>query len=106
MSVERRCIDWETTGKALKNLRCNDLNMRRYVCRTLNPNGCDNFVCEKCQEYDIDNHISQDELAEVMSVTKNMIVNWERGVSRPTIEDLMLYADICKMDLFDILVFY
>lgn len=106
MEVKRKSIDWETTGKNLRNLRCNDLNLRRFVCKALKHDGCDGADCDNCKEYYMDNHITQGELAQVMNVTSNMIVNWERGTSRPTLEDLLLYCDICKKELFDIIVFY
>ena len=106
--VERKVIDWAKTGKNLKLLRNDNLNLRKYVCRELNKRkktfGCDGAECDTCK-FEMDNSISQAELAQVFHVTENRIVNWENNKSKPTIEDLIFYSQICGVDFFDILVF-
>ena len=103
----RKCIDWTTTGRNLRLLRKDNINLRRYVCRTL-KSGTEECKgdgnCDKCR-FDMDSNISQAELAAVFSVSDSVILNWERGISKPQIEDIMLYADICKVDFFDVLIF-
>lgn len=105
--IERKVIDWEKTSKNLKLLRCDNLNLRRYVCRELNVRkkfGCDGADCVKCK-FDMDNSISQAELAQVFHVTESRIVNWENNKSKPAIEDLIFYSQICGIDLFEVIIF-
>ncbi|MBO5866924.1 MAG: helix-turn-helix transcriptional regulator [Clostridia bacterium] len=107
--IQKRLINWEKTGKMLRLLRCDNINLRRNVCKELSmqlkkghickATNCDNCILE------LDNQISQAELAEVMGVSDSVITNWENGRSIPTLEDLLLYADLCKMDLQQILIF-
>ncbi|MCM1043055.1 MAG: helix-turn-helix domain-containing protein [Corallococcus sp.] len=109
MDVKRRVIDWQKTGLKLKLLRCDNLNLRRYVCRQLSLGLKMRHICkaENCENciFEVDNQISQAELAEVMNVSDSIITNWENGRTPPELEDLLFYADICKIDLFDIIVF-
>ena len=106
--IERAVIDWEKTGKRLKLLRNDNLNLRRYCCRQLGSgkryDGCDNANCDTCI-FEMDTNISQAELAKVFSVSESMVVNWENNKSKPSLEDLIFYSRICGIDLFDIIVF-
>lgn len=103
--IERKTIDWEKTGFKLQALRNDNLNLRKYCCYQLYYNiaNCSG-KCDDCI-YEMDQKISRLELAKVLNVTDNIISNWESGRSRPEIEDLMFYAEMCKIDLFDILTF-
>lgn len=103
--MPRKYIDWGKTAKNLKILRLHNLNLRRYVCRSLkyqNAN-CDG-MCENCS-LDMDPSISQKELAEVFNVSEAVIVNWENQKSKPSIEDLIFYSEICGLDLYNVIVF-
>lgn len=106
--VKRKVIDWDKTSKNLKLLRNDNLNLRRYVCRELNKRkkqfGCDGRDCNICK-FDMDDSISQAELAQVFHVTESRIVNWENNKSKPAIEDLIFYSQICELDLFEVIVF-
>ena len=98
--VKPKEIDWAKTGKNLKQLRCGDQNLRRYVCWRLKTQRGDCFGtnCESCH-LDIDNSISQRELAQVFYVSENTVANWESGRSIPALKDLLMYSEICKRDL-------
>lgn len=103
--IKRRYIDWTKTAKNLKLLRRDNLNLRRCVCRQLNfdKGECDGD-CAGCK-FDMDQSISQSELARVFNVSESMIVNWENCKSRPQLDDLLFYSEICKIDLYDVIVF-
>lgn len=104
--IEYRAVNWKATGRNLQNLRLNNYNLRKYVCSQLNSgkSNCDGN-CENCN-LDMDNHISQGELARVFYLdSESRIVNWEKGRARPTISDLLYYADICRIPLEQVLVF-
>ena len=103
--VKRKFIDWANTAKNLKLLRRDNLNLRKFVCRELNyDKGECNGVCESCK-FDMDHSISQTELAKVFNVSESMIVNWENNKSRPQLDDLIFYSQICQIDLYDVIVF-
>lgn len=104
--LERKFIDWDKTSKNLKLLRCDNIDLRRYVCKTIKTRSedCDGTNCDSCK-YDMDPTISQSELAIVFNVSESMVANWENGRSTPSLDDLIYYAQICKMDLFEIVIF-
>ena len=104
--IKRRTVDWKKTGRNLKLLRNDNLSLRRYVCRTLRMRSgeCDGQDCQACR-FEMDASISQAELATVMNVSENMLLNWENARSKPSLEDLLFYADICGLTLFDVVVF-
>ena len=105
VKVKRKFINWENTAKNLKLLRRDNINLRRVVCSQLNfDKGNCNGDCVSCK-FDMDNSISQAELAKVFNVSENMVVNWENGKSRPQLDDLIFYSQICEIDLFDVIVF-
>ena len=106
--IKRKVIDWEKTSKNLKLLRNDNINLRKYVCSELNMRkkkfGCDAADCDTCK-FDMDLSISQAELAQVFHFSENRIVNWENNRSKPTIEDLIFYSQICGIDLYEVIVF-
>lgn len=101
---KRKYVDWGKTAKNLKLLRCDNMNLRRFVCRKLNynKNECDGN-CDGCK-FDMDESISQIELAKAFDVSSSMVVNWENGKSKPSVEDLLFYADVCEITLEEVLV--
>ena len=104
--IEYRAVNWKDTGRNLQNLRLNNHNLRKYVCWFLNnqKSNCGGN-CDNCT-LDMDNHISQGELARVFYLdSESRIVNWEKGRARPTISDLLYYAEICRIPLEQVLVF-
>ena len=104
--IERKFVDWGKTSKNLRLLRNDNLNLRRYVCFALRTKReeCEGRNCETCR-FDMDNSISQAELAQVFNVSESMVANWETGRSIPSVDDLLFYATICRLPLGDILVF-
>ena len=60
--------------------------------------------CAKCK-FDMDHSISQAELAKVFNVSESIVVNWENSKSRPQLDDLIFYSQICEIDLYDVIVF-
>lgn len=60
--------------------------------------------CDNCK-FEMDTNISRAELAKVFNVSESMIVNWESAKSRPSIDDIIFYSQICKLDIYDVLVF-
>lgn len=104
-TIKRKYIDWAKTAKNLKLLRQDNINLRRFVCGELNRSkgNCD-ARCEQCK-FDMDNSISQLEISKVFNVSESMIVNWENNKSRPQLDDLIFYSQICQIDLFDVIVF-
>ena len=105
IELKRKYIDWANTAKNLKLLRRDNINLRRYVCSQLNyDKGECSGECETCR-FDMDESISQLELAKVFNVSESMIVNWENNNSRPQLDDLLFYSQICGLDLYDVVVF-
>ena len=103
--IKREFIDWKKTGQNLKLLRNDNLNLRRYVCFVLKgaKQECD-LNCYECK-FDMDPSISQKELSQVFNVSESMVANWESCRSIPSLEDLIFYSKICKLDLMDVIVF-
>ena len=105
---KRKVIDWERTAKMLRLLRCDNIALRKYVCRQLNVSGqkesCDGLNCNNCT-IDMEASISQGELAQVFHVSEGIVANWENNRTNPELEDLLLYADICELSLYDIIQF-
>lgn len=67
--IKRKIIDWDMTCLKIKMLRSDNINLRRFVCRTLYLLGDDRRICkhgaENCDTciYEMDHSISQAELA-------------------------------------------
>ena len=103
--IERNYVDWDKTAINLKLLRQDNLNLRRYVCSTLRvkKGACDGENCKDCV-YEMDSSISRAELAQVFNVTESVVFNWENGKSLPSLDDLIFYAQICKLDVFQVVV--
>lgn len=101
----RKYVDWGKTAINLKLLRNDNMNLRRFVCRQLryDKHNCDGN-CDGCR-FDMDHSISQSELAKAFGVSQSMVVNWENGKSKPSIEDLLFYCEVCETDLDGILVY-
>ena len=104
-SIKRRYIDWSKTAKNLKLLRQDNINLRRYVCSQLYYGKRDcAATCEECK-FGMDHSISQAELAKVFCVSESMVVNWENSKSRPQLDDLIFYGQICEINLSEVIVF-
>ena len=105
--IKRKHIDYKKTGFVLKQLRISNINLRRYVCSILSPKRklCDGNNCENCSIHEMDHEITQEELGKIFNVSDNVVQNWELGRTIPGIEELMLYAEICQLNFFDLLVF-
>lgn len=103
--IDRKYVDWRKTGKNLRLLRNDNIELRRYVCGQL-KSGTENCSgdCASCK-YDMDNSISRGELAEVFNVSESVVFNWESGRTPVSLDDLVFYTEIANVDLFDILVF-
>ena len=103
--IARRTIDKRKTGRNLQLLREDDIDLRRFVCHALRHDAgeCDGN-CSECR-FDMDNHISRNELAMVFNVSESVICNWESGRTMIGVEDLLFYLQIAKKELSDILVF-
>ncbi len=105
--ITRRIIDWKATGYKLKLLRCDNISLRKAVCHHLSKtlakgHICRTLDCDNCTN--MDNQISQAELAVVMNVSDSMVANWETNRTIPTLEDLLMYCDLCDITLEDIIV--
>lgn len=105
--IKHRIIDWKSTGDNLQQLRNSNINLRRYVCSTLNKEsrrrGCDG-ECDTCK-HDMDRSISRAELAQVFNVSDSVIFNWENGKTPIGIEDLIFYCDISDVCLDTVIEF-
>lgn len=106
--IQKRRINWQMTGRNLYLLRDDNINLRRFVCRSLNFDsekctGCGD--CENCKPAEMDNRISRQELAKVFCVSDSVVCNWESGRTPIGLEDLFYYAQIAQVDLKDIIVF-
>lgn len=100
---DRKLIDWVATGNKLRQLRRDNIYLRRYICCC---NGCRDCGgnCETCRNPK-KAKISQMNMANVFHVSESSIVNWELARSIPPLEELMFYAQICRMDLTELIVF-
>ena len=103
--LERRYIDWKRTGKKLLSLRNHNPHLRRYTCWLLQfGKGECGGDCETC-EFEMDSRISRAELAEVFRTSESVIFNWENGVTPVSLEDLLYYCRLCRVELADLLVY-
>lgn len=103
--AERKYIDWTKTGKSLLLLRNDNLNLRRYVCRANRYHMMEcTGACETCR-FDMDNSISRAELASVFHVSENVIFNWENGRTPVSLEDMLFYCQIARVELSELIVF-
>ncbi len=103
--INRQFIDWKKTGRILQLLREDNIELRRTVCNALKHDKGDcSGECHECR-FEIDNHISRKELAEVFGVSESVIFNWENGRTAVALEDMLFYAQISKKELSDIIVY-
>ncbi len=104
-AIHRKFIDWKKTGRVLQLLREDNIELRRYVCRALkHDEGECSGECGECM-YDMDNHISRKELADVFGVSESVIFNWENGRTDVSLEDMLFYVQISGKELADIIVY-
>lgn len=104
-TIHRNFIDCEKTGKNLQLLRENNIELRRFVCNALKHDYVEcGGECETCR-FEMDNHISRKELADVFGVSESKIFNWENGKTPVTLEDMLFYSQISGEDLSELLIF-
>lgn len=105
-TIQRKIINPIKTGLSLKNLRCNNLDLRRYACRfhRTRDDICEGTNCDNCT-FEMDVSISQAELSELFNVSDNVIANWESGKTIPSYEDLLFYSALCNLPLDKIVIF-
>ncbi len=103
--IHRNFIDWVKTGRRLQRLREDNIELRRQVCGALKHDE-DNCAgdCALC-DFEMDNHISRKELADVFGVSESVIFNWENGRTAVDYENLLFYAQLAKVDMKDVIVF-
>ena len=107
-----RIIDWEATAANLKELRRRNLPLRKKACyckkSKLDPrakDGCKvDFACENCGIGDIEEAISQAELAALFYCDANTIANYENGRVCLSVEVLFKYSEICELPMEKILI--
>ncbi|MDE7394668.1 MAG: helix-turn-helix domain-containing protein [Clostridiales bacterium] len=103
--IHRKFIDWKKTGRNLQLLREDNIELRRCVCHTLkHDKGECGGECGACR-FEMDNHISRKELADVFGVSESVIFNWENGRTAVGLEDMLFYAQIAKKNLSDIIIY-
>ena len=56
-------------------------------------------VGKQIQHYRKEKNLSQDELAEIIFVSRQSISNWERGVTYPDIQNLLLLSKVFEVSL-------
>lgn len=102
--IKREFVDWKKTGRKLEMLRQDNIELRRKVCRALKHDD-GNCVgdCAAC-EFEMDNHISRNELSKVFDVSESVIYNWENGKTVVDYDDLLFYAKLADLDISDIVV--
>lgn len=103
--ILRKFVDWKKTGRNLQLLREDNIELRRVVCSALKHDKSDcSGACDECV-YEMDNHISRKELAEVFGVSESVIFNWESGRTLIDYENLLFYAQLAKLPLDEIVIF-
>ena len=105
INVKRQFIDWKKTGKSLQFLREDNIELRREVCGALKHDKGDcGGECGVCR-FEMDNHISRKELADVFGVSESVIFNWESGRTAVDYENLLFYSQLSKKSLIEIVIF-
>ncbi len=102
--IPRKFIDWKKTGKNLELLRIDNIELRRSVCSALKHGDDCAGRCADCK-FEMDNHISRNELAEVFGVSESVIYNWETGRTCVDLENILFYSQISNTELEEIIVF-
>lgn len=104
-AIRRNFIDWKKTGRNLQLLREDNIELRRSVCGALKHDKGDcGGNCRDCK-YEMDNHISRKELADVFGVSESVIFNWENGRTVVDYENLLFYSQLAEISLNEIVVF-
>lgn len=86
-------------------LREDNIKLRRQVCKALKHNDANcSGDCGIC-EFEMDNHISRKELADIFGVSPSVIFNWESGRTAVGYENLLFYAQLAETDVKDIVIF-
>lgn len=99
-----KTIDWGKTLKHLQLLREGNISLKKYCCKKLHYDDANcSGDCDNCK-YDMDNHISQQELADVMGIDKSRLINLENGKCIMRIEELLFYCEACNLPYNEILV--
>lgn len=102
--IRRQFIDWKKTGRNLQLLREDNIDLRRAVCGALKHDKGDCAgACETCR-FEMDNHISRKELADVFGVSESVIFNWENGRTAVDYENLLFYAQLSNASTEDIVI--
>ena len=102
--IQRKFVDRKKTGKNLQLLREHNLELRRFVCGALKHDKSDcSGQCKSCK-FEMDNHISRSELAEMFGVSESVIFNWESGRTMVSYEDLLLYAQLTGLKMSEIVI--
>lgn len=85
-------------------LREENLELRRQVCSALKHKDANcSGICETC-DFEMDNHISRKELADVFGVSESVIFNWESGRTAVDYENLLFYCQLAQVELGKIVV--
>lgn len=86
-------------------LREDNIELRRQVCSALKHDDANcSGDCETC-EFEMDNHISRKELADVFGVSESVIFNWESGRTAVGYEDLLFYAHLANVSINSFVIF-
>ena len=86
-------------------LREHNFELRRAVCSALKHDKGDcSGLCNECK-FEMDNHISRKELAEVFGVSDSVIFNWENGKTVVDYENLLFYAQLSGLTVDEIVIF-
>ena len=103
--ISRQFIDWKKTGRKLQMLREDNIELRRQVCSALKHDDAEcSGSCETCV-FEMDNHVSRKELANVFGVSESVIFNWESGRTAVDYENLLFYCQLAQVSLNAIVVF-
>ena len=94
---------------AERDMRERNENLRRQVCSKIhNVKGvCElgrSGDCAQCATYLMDHQITQTELAQALYISTSVITNVEGNRSRPNVELLYAYSQLCGCKMEDLLV--
>lgn len=104
--IENNNVDWGATSKKLTDLRENNLKLREKVCQNLDikkKKGCQEACCKTCSKSS-SCALVQDALSKLFKVSKKTIKKWEENKSKPTLDQLMYYSELCQLEIFDVVI--